>query len=194
MTSATSLSDAETVREADRHEQLAVVLVAQLERLVLAVGGGVAAQVDRHVVDRAARRAHQLRLAGLELEVEGADRASLRARVVVLDELDVDARAPRTRCARNVSRKKPRESGNTAGSTRTSPSMPGVDAPEAHQSALRPQLLAVLALVVLAVLVRADRLPPPGVVAVPVDDGRSPSSNRISAVQPRSADLLRASE
>src|SRR5262245_6014099 len=33
----------------------------------------------------------------------------------------------------------------------------------------RPQLLSVLALVVVAVLVRADRLPPPGVVAIPLD-------------------------
>ena len=79
------------MREADRDEELAVVGVAQLERLVLAVGGRVAAEVDRDVVDGPARGAHELRLTGLELEVEGADSAPLRAGVVVLHELGVDA-------------------------------------------------------------------------------------------------------
>src|SRR5687767_10434086 len=37
---------------------------------------------------------------------------------------------------------------------------------------LGAQLLSVLALVVLAILARADRLPPPGVVPVPLDGGR----------------------
>ena len=59
--------------------------------LPLAEGGRVAAQVDGDVEDRAARAADQLRLARLGLEVEAAQGALRRARVVVLDELDVDA-------------------------------------------------------------------------------------------------------
>ena len=89
--------DAEAVREADRDEELAAVLVAQLERLVLAVGGRVAAQVDRHVVDRAARARGPASPGRAELEVQRADRPAHRARVVVLDELGTRCRAPRTR-------------------------------------------------------------------------------------------------
>ena len=69
---------------------MAVRLVVELVPLPLAVGGRAAAQVDGHVEDLATRAADQLRLAGLGLEVEAAQRAARGARVVVLDELDLD--------------------------------------------------------------------------------------------------------
>ena len=85
------------MREADRDEELAVGVVVELVALPLAVGRRVAAQVDGDVPDPAARAAHQLRLAGLGLEVEAAEGPLARAGVVVLDELDVDAELRATR-------------------------------------------------------------------------------------------------
>jgi hypothetical protein len=86
----------ETVAEADRDEELAMLLVVEDVPLPLAVGRRVAAQVDGNVEDLAARAANQLRLARLGLEVEAAQGAPGGARVVVLDELRPRAR-PRGR-------------------------------------------------------------------------------------------------
>src|SRR4029077_8402044 len=58
--------------------------------LPLPVGGGAAAQVDGDVEDLAASAADQLRLTRLGLEVDPAQGALRGARVVVLDELDLD--------------------------------------------------------------------------------------------------------
>ena len=81
----------EAMAEADRDEELAVRLVVELVPLPLPVCGRVAAQVDGDVEDLPARAANQLRLAGLGLEVQAAQGATQGARVIVLDELDIDA-------------------------------------------------------------------------------------------------------
>ena len=81
---------AEAVREAHRDVELAVELVVELVALPLAVGGRVAAQVDGDVPDPPPQAADQLRLPGLGLEVQAAEDPGAGARVVVLDELDVD--------------------------------------------------------------------------------------------------------
>ena len=65
----------EAVAKADRDEELAVELVVEHVALPLAVGRRVAAQVDGDVEDLAARAADQLRLPGLGLEVQAAQRA-----------------------------------------------------------------------------------------------------------------------
>jgi hypothetical protein len=79
------------VAEADRDEQLAVPDVVEAVGLPLAVGGRAAAQIDRDVEDLAAGAADQLRLPPLGLEVDPSQRPLRAARVVVLDELDLDA-------------------------------------------------------------------------------------------------------
>ncbi len=78
--------NAEAVSEADGQVELAVVAVAELVALPAPVCGGVAAQVHGHVPDLAPGAAHQLRLAGIGLEVNPAEDAPCRARVVFLDE------------------------------------------------------------------------------------------------------------
>src|SRR5215208_2318923 len=59
--------------------------------LPLAVGVGVASQVDCDVPDPAAHATHQLRLARAGLEVESAEDVLARAGVVLLDRLHLDA-------------------------------------------------------------------------------------------------------
>src|SRR3954463_4923263 len=78
--------DAEAVAEADRDPQLAPVDVVELERLPLPERRRAAPQVDRDVEHAPARDPHELALAGVGLEVDAAQRASPRARLVVLDE------------------------------------------------------------------------------------------------------------
>src|SRR4051812_42849689 len=77
--------------EADRDEELAVPDVVEQVRLPLPVGGRAAAQVDGDVEDLAAGAADELRLPRLGLEVDPAQRSLAGARVVVLDEVDVNA-------------------------------------------------------------------------------------------------------
>ena len=76
-----------------------------------------APQVDRDVEHLAGDRAHQLSLRVLDLVVQAAQHAAPRARVVVLHE--VARRCPASRSARafKLSKKKPRASPNTRGST-----------------------------------------------------------------------------
>ena len=78
------------MREADRHVQLAQVVVVDLMPFPFPEGRRVAAHVDDDVEDRAERAAHELRLADARLQVHPAQHAERRARVVVLHELDVD--------------------------------------------------------------------------------------------------------
>ena len=92
------------MREADRDEQLAVADVVELVALPLAVGRRVAPQVDRDVPDPPADAADQLRLPGRGLEVQAAEDPPARARVVVLDELDLD---PRLRPGRGAEASRP---------------------------------------------------------------------------------------
>ena len=61
--------------------------VVELAALPLAERRRVAPQVDRDVEDAAAGHAHELALAGVGLEVDPAQRAAARARVVVLHEV-----------------------------------------------------------------------------------------------------------
>ena len=82
--------DGEAVAEADRHVELAVALVVEDVALPLPEGRRAPAQVDGDVEDLAPGAADQLRLAGLGLEVDPPQRRPRGARVVVLDELDVD--------------------------------------------------------------------------------------------------------
>ncbi len=77
--------------ESDRDEELAVGLVVEHLAFPLTVRGGVTAQVDGDVEYPPARAADQLRLARLGLEVQATQRALRGARVVVLDELGLDA-------------------------------------------------------------------------------------------------------
>ena len=83
--------------EADRDVELVAVLVVELDALPLAERRRAAAQVDDDVEHAAARDAHELALAGVRLEVQPAQRAAARARVVVLDELGRHARRRPTR-------------------------------------------------------------------------------------------------
>src|SRR5437870_5987094 len=57
----------------------------------------------------------------------------------------------------------------------------------------RPKLLSVLALVVVAILVRADRFPPPGVVAIPIDH-RAQSLLELDLGSPAESGCLSRSE
>ena len=88
---------AEAVPEADGDVELEAALVVELDRLPLAERRRAAAQVDGDVEHAAARDAHELALAGPGLEVDPAQRAAARARVVVLDELRRNAVRPTTR-------------------------------------------------------------------------------------------------
>ena len=72
--------------EADRDPQLAPVDVVELERLPLPERRRAAPQVDRDVEHAPARNPHELALAGVGLEVDAAQRAAPRARLVVLYE------------------------------------------------------------------------------------------------------------
>jgi hypothetical protein len=84
------------VREADRHQELAMQLVVELVALPPPVRGRGTPQVDGDVPDRAAQAANELRLARGGLEVEPAQDAAARARVVLLHELEVHPQlAPR---------------------------------------------------------------------------------------------------
>ena len=91
MTSATSLSTAKPWPKPTGTKSWRWRSSSSTCALPLAVGRRVAAQVDGDVEDLAAGAADQLRLAGLGLEVEAAQGALRGARVVVLDELDLDA-------------------------------------------------------------------------------------------------------
>ena len=87
------LERAEAVREADRHEELRPVLGRNLGGDVAAEGRRAAPQIDRDVEDAPARHPDQLGLGVRRgLEMQAADRARLRrARMIVLDEFEVDA-------------------------------------------------------------------------------------------------------
>ena len=75
--------------KAHRHPQLLLVLGAQLRSHPLAKRGRAAAQVHRHIEDRADGAAHELALGlGFELVVEAAQYAAAGAGVVVLAEGD----------------------------------------------------------------------------------------------------------
>ena len=84
--------DAEAVGKPRRDEELAVALVVELEPLPLPIRRRVAAQVDGDVPDPPAKAAHELGLPGARLEMKAAQDPAAGARVVVLDELAVDAR------------------------------------------------------------------------------------------------------
>ena len=153
----------EAVGEADRDEELAVALVVELVSLPLAVGGRAAAQVDGDVEDPPARAAHQLRLARLGLEVQAAQRPLRGARVVLLDELDLDPELGPAVAPEGLDHEAARVAVDV-----------GLEQDDAVELRLQPprhqpQRFAVLLLVVLAVLAGADRLPPLLVLAVPVD-------------------------
>ena len=181
MTSALVAEHAEAVAEAERDEELAVGLVVELVALPLAEGRRVAAQVDGDVPDprRAAQRT-SFAWPGAVWKWMPRRVPLPERRVVVLDEVGRRCRARASASARKVSTRKPRSSPWTSGSIRTSPS----SSVSMRRAPSQPSALAVLALVVLAVLARADRLPPLLVVAVPVDgaldalveaDGGAPS-------------------
>ena len=79
----------ETVGEAFRDEELAVVLFRKLHGDVLPVGGRAAADVDGHVEDGSPDAPHELALReGRPLEVQAAHDAVLRHALVVLHEAD----------------------------------------------------------------------------------------------------------
>jgi hypothetical protein len=87
---------AEAVGKALGDEQLPVAFVVQLVTLPLSERRRAAPEVDGDVPDPAAHAADQLGLAGTALEMKAAKDPLARARVVVLDEVAVNARlAPR---------------------------------------------------------------------------------------------------
>ena len=91
------------------------------------IGRAAGANVDRDVEDPAARHPHQLALrVRADLQVQAAQDALRRARMVVLDEAR-PARRRRRRTPRwlKLSRKKPRASPNTFGSTISTPASVG---------------------------------------------------------------------
>ena len=81
----------EAVREMLRNEELALVLRGENHALPLAVGRAAVAQVNRHVENRAAHDAHELGLRMLNLEMEASQHTLGARRLVILDEIDVDA-------------------------------------------------------------------------------------------------------
>src|SRR5206468_12575103 len=89
----------------DRDEGLSMVFVAELERLVLPIGGGAATEVNHHVEDRAARSSNELCLTGPELKVKRSQGPPARARMVVLDEIRVDPELPVMVTAKGLEKK-----------------------------------------------------------------------------------------
>ena len=72
---------------AGRNEDLQVFAVVQMDAHMLAEGGRLGVDVQRHVVDSALAGAHQLALGLAFLEVQAAQHPARRARVVVLHEV-----------------------------------------------------------------------------------------------------------
>src|SRR5690606_39211728 len=83
--------DAEAVGEAGRDPELAVVLVRERDAVGAAEGGRAAPEVHDDVVDGAAGTLDELALGVAPLEVEAAEGAPPRTRVVVLHERGGDA-------------------------------------------------------------------------------------------------------
>ena len=77
--------------EADRDPEHLAALVGELDALPLAERRRAAAQVDDDVEHPAAGHADELALPRVRLEVDAAQRALARARMVVLDEVRRDA-------------------------------------------------------------------------------------------------------
>ena len=109
--------------EADRDPELTWVLSSRTWPSHWPNVGESATEVDGDVEDRAADAADELALAGVGLEVQAAQRAALgRARVVLLDEVAVDAELTPALLTK-LSSTKPRSSPKTFGSIATRPSM-----------------------------------------------------------------------
>jgi hypothetical protein len=79
------------MREAGRHKELVKPNVIEVEGLPFAEGPRRPTNVDYDVPDGAARHAHELRLSRGGLVMQPAYRSYLRARMVVLNEVGVDA-------------------------------------------------------------------------------------------------------
>lgn len=81
----------EAVREAGRHPQLAVVVLAEFDPVPLPEGRRALAQVHRHVEDAALDDPYELALRVLDLVVQAAQHALGGAGVVVLHEVHLEA-------------------------------------------------------------------------------------------------------
>ena len=81
--------DGEPVGESARYEELAVVVLRELDGDVTAVGGGALADIDGHVEHSSPDAADEFGLGeGRTLEMESAHHSVGRARLVVLYEVD----------------------------------------------------------------------------------------------------------
>ena len=164
--------------EADRDEQLAVALVVELVALPLAEGGRVAAQVDGDVEDPPRAGSGPASPGPGSVWKCRPRRVPRAEREWLCWTKSTSTPSSRQASALKVSTRKPRSSPWTCGSSRTRPSS-FVSSRAGISSAP-----AVLALVVLAVLARADRPPPPSLSRYQSTVRSIPSSKPTAAFQP----------